>query len=123
MALMLEVSAGDFLDRLTILRLKAAHVHDPAVLDVLGAQLDAMERAFRSGIPVTPPVGELLEELAAVNGMLWDLETEVRRCMREGRRIDAIARKIFEMNETRADLKTALDREIDGASAAAKYFG
>ncbi len=121
MAYRIEISAGELLDRLTILRLKAARV--PAAARArIAADLAALE-ALRVEIG-TVGIAEAEEGLAALNAALWDLETAVRACLDRGDSAGfaEAAERIFRLNEARSEAKAGIDRLVHGASAEIKLF-
>jgi hypothetical protein len=66
-----EVSAGEYLDRLSIARLKAERIADPSKRPSILAELEALERAG-TGLPLDAEAAGLAARLAEVNGRLWD---------------------------------------------------
>lgn len=111
MTVTLEISVGEFIDRITILRLK--------VRSLSGADRAAARRqlavacALRAGT-VTPSreLRALTRRLASVNRELWNVEEELRACERAGhfsRRFVALARSVYKANDQRAALKRQID--------------
>jgi tetratricopeptide (TPR) repeat protein len=106
-----EVSAGELLDKLTILQIKAERITDPAKLRNVHTELEALE-AVRATLAPSP---ELTEELKAVNEQLWDVEDEIRLCEQQrnfGPRFIELARSVYRINDRRAALKRALNEQL-----------
>ena len=73
-----EVAYGDVVDRVTILRLKARHVAEPALLARVHTELAALQDAWRAeGLPSMESLAPW-ERLCVVNAALWDVEDALR---------------------------------------------
>src|SRR5438067_4949851 len=77
--LVVEVSAGELLDKRSILRLKRDRVTGEGKRAHVIEELKAVERAAEA-IPASAELSALAEELSAVNRGLWDAEEAVREC-------------------------------------------
>jgi hypothetical protein len=110
-----EASLGDVVDRLTILRIKAARIAaEPARVNVR-AEAAALEAAWAAaGLPAV----EALEEwgpLLAVNEALWEVEDRLRDLERQGdfgADFLAAARSVYFTNDRRAALKRAINLRL-----------
>jgi|GEM_PF-1408841 len=109
----IEVSPGDFFDRLTILRIKKQRSGAPQT-DAAQAKLAAFEALRRTHFHDGQELEALEEKLKKRNEDLWDLENRVRTFthpLQASQMEDyvSVARAIFSFNEDRSALK----REID----------
>lgn len=122
-AIRVEVSPGELVDRLTILRIKAERMTEPRQLDAVRAALATLERTRKRRIKCDPLVEALESELATVNGRLWDAEDAVRRCEFRGefgQEFVAWARSIYQMNDRRSSLKRQIDMQLGAKSTEQK---
>jgi hypothetical protein len=109
--LLVEVSAGELLDKLTILRIKAQRIGDPEKLKNIRAEMEVLT-GVRESLAPSPQLAELEEQLAAVNEQLWDIEDAIRECERAGDfgpRFVELARSVYRTNDRRASLKRAIN--------------
>ena len=112
-----EVSAGELIDKITILEIKAGCFRDPEKLANVRRELE-MLRTVRD--QTIAPSGELAEagnQLAAVNRELWRIEDAIRLCEQEhdfGPRFVALARSVYRTNDCRCELKRRID-ELAGS--------
>lgn len=110
MEILAPISVGELIDKITILRLKAERLTDPAKLANVGRELSRLEALARD-LPRTPEFEDLTARLQALNATLWDIEDAKRRHEREGR-FDAdfieLARQVYLRNDERAALRRAL---------------
>lgn len=124
MAILVGLSAGELIDRITILELKALRLPEPtrsAVEQDLAFARAARDRALSPSARLSA----LSDELRAVNGVLWELEEGLRACERE-QRFDAafvaLARDVYRNNDRRAALKRAIDALAGSTSTEHKSY-
>lgn len=107
--LMIPVSVGELIDKITILELKRACLQGTALVHV-ERELAALQQVLVAA--ALQPDPELLEELRQVNGALWRIEDEIREHERRGdfgEGFIALARAVYCTNDRRAALKRALN--------------
>lgn len=112
--LTLEVSAGELIDRITILELKLRRLPS-ACRPALRRELTLARGTRDRAIAASRPVRELTQALCDVNRELWDLEEELRECEsggRFGKHFVALARRVYLVNDRRAALKRRLDQVL-----------
>ena len=112
MLLHVPVSPGEFLDKLTILELKAERITDPAKLANVRRELELMRATWAASPLAARDVTALVDGLRATNAVLWDVEDRLRACEAE-RRFDAafveLARTVYRTNDRRAAVKRQLN--------------
>ncbi|MBK0398439.1 hypothetical protein H0I76_04500 [Limibaculum sp. M0105] len=104
----IEVPAGELIDRLTILDIKAERITDPAQRANVEAERAALQAARERAIPPHPDLPRLSEALRAANEALWDIEDRIRACEAAGdfgAEFVALARAVYRTNDRRAALK------------------
>lgn len=107
----ITIGPGEFIDRLTILRLKGDNARDAAHRDRVSKQLAPLE-ALRSAMAETPQLAQREQALTAINQRLWQAEDAVRRLSADADTNPAfleIAQRIPELNDARARLKAEID--------------
>jgi hypothetical protein len=110
--LFVEVSAGELLDKISILEIKNQRMRDPAQLANVRAELAALAEPCRALELSAAEISRLRRDLSLVNLRLWDIEDDIRRCEREqdfGPRFIALARLVYKTNDQRAELKRRLN--------------
>ena len=110
--LLIEVSAGELIDKLTILRIKSRRILDPAKLEHVHIELDALTAVRRERLAINPQFEHLQAELESVNLALWDIESQLRRCEADcdfGPRFVELARSVYKLNDRRSELKRAVN--------------
>ena len=111
--MLVEVSNGELLDKISILELKMLKIEDEEKLVNIHKEFDTLN----------PLVVELFEnhdsqlqnhylELAKINGELWDIEDWIRDCERE-KRFDKefveLARSVYITNDKRCEVKKLIN--------------
>ena len=113
MILTIPASAGEVIDKLTILEIKLARIADAAKRENVAREHAALSAAWRDAVPDETPIAGLIAELRQVNEALWDIEDEIREQERQsdfGATFVRLARAVYRTNDRRAELK----REING---------
>lgn len=121
----LPVAWGEVFDKLTILQIKAARLHDEAKRANVRHELEEIEKVvgdaarFPSGLP------DLVAQLKAVNESLWDIEDgkrdcERRQCFDEG--FIRLARNVYFGNDKRAAIKKAINILLGSAIVEEKSY-
>jgi len=117
MPLLVPISVGELLDKLTILEIKAAAIGDPAKLANVERELRELEAVRQREVAAPAEVTPLYAELKVVNQALWDVEDRLRECERAGK-FDAgfveLARSVYRHNDRRAVLKRRIN-ELTGS--------
>jgi hypothetical protein len=111
MPIQVGLSAGELIDRITILELKVDQLAEPA-RSAVERDLRLAVAARDRSLPRLPRLQELTAALRGVNMALWDLEDRVRTCEREqafGPEFVTLAREIYKNNDRRAALRRAID--------------
>src|SRR5215469_10110334 len=110
--ILVPVSPGELLDKITILRIKTARILDPAKLANVRLALDLLERTWLSS-PFAGADGMRYERaLQEVNERLWDIEDRIRE--KEARQtVDRdfieLARAVYHSNDERAAIKKRIN--------------
>jgi hypothetical protein len=116
--ILVPVSAGELLDKITILRIKKDRLSDPAKLENVNRELGLLEQVEADNIAGQADYSALYEDLYAVNAELWDVEDSKRDCERRkdfGEDFIALARKVYLRNDHRAAVKRQIN-ELLGSS-------
>lgn len=115
MRIAIDVSAGELLDRICILELKASRLAEPARSDVM-RQLEFAVAVWDRIVNRSTALLELFDELRTVNLALWNVEEELRSCERSqlfAQRFVELARAVYKTNDRRAAIKRQIDQLLD----------
>jgi hypothetical protein len=108
MSLLVPVSWGELLDKITILQIKSERMTDAVKLANVRHELDLLVSAADRQLVRPAGLDELVAALRQVNERLWDIEDAIRLREREqdfGAGFVALARSVYQANDRRAALK------------------
>lgn len=112
--ILVPISPGELLDKITILRIKSARMQDPAKLANVRLELQLLEKTWKehSG---DVEVGAEIQALQAVNEQLWDIEDGIRE-LEAAQRFDhefiELARSVYLCNDERAAIKKRINTRM-----------
>jgi len=113
MPILAPISAGELVDKITILRVKAERI-DASKRANVTRELRLLEALAADVLPDTPTLAALTAELTVVNAALWDIEEGKRDCERRqdfGGEFVRLARSVYLENDRRAAIKRAINDE------------
>jgi hypothetical protein len=112
MPILAPISAGELIDKITILRVKATRIGDPVKEANVRAELALLEATAARELAGSPDLERLTDELTQINAALWDIEDGKRDHERRqdfGPSFVQLARRVYIDNDRRAAVK----REIN----------
>lgn len=121
----IEVAAGELIDRITILEIKAERMVDPAKLANVHAELATLRASRDRALATSAELDRLTDSLRAVNARLWDIENDIRDCERAGdfgARFVELARAVYRTNDARAELKRRINWLLDSRLVEEKSY-
>ena len=110
-----ELSVGEFLDKLTILKIKSERIKDPEKLRNIRHELDLLTGIWNKSSFSGADVELELTQLKKINEKLWEIEDAIRLKEAEKAFDDdfiALARAVYVTNDERADVKRALNLKL-----------
>ena len=106
------VSAGELLDKITILRIKSQRIRDAAKLANIRLELELLERTWATLGPAIQAVAADERALLAVNEQLWDIEDRIRDKEAAGsfdQDFIELARAVYHRNDERSAIKKRIN--------------
>ena len=110
-----QISIGEFFDKLTILEIKRSRIKDPAKLENIDRELNDLTRLLEELPFSRKDVSDEVGELKAINEKLWVIEDDIRD--KESRKTfdDAfiqLARAVYQTNDRRFEVKKAINQKL-----------
>ncbi len=113
--ILVPISPGELLDKITILRIKSARMRDATKLANVRLELELLEKTWRDSGCATPEVAADEQALQAVNERLWDIEDRIRE-QEQARTFSAafieLARSVYIENDERAAIKKRVNLKL-----------
>jgi hypothetical protein len=123
--IMVPVSPGEVIDKITILRIKAARIADAAKLANVRRELEWLERTWKESAYGPRDIRADEAALQAVNERLWDIEDRIRDKERAGT-FDAgfieLARAVYIENDERAAIKKRINTALGSTLVEEKSY-
>jgi len=113
--ILVPISPGELLDKITILRIKSARMSDATKLTNVRHELQLLERTWRDSVPAGIDLAADERALEAVNASLWDIEDQIRdeeAAQRFGARFIELARAVYVTNDERAAIKKRINAAL-----------
>ena len=110
-----EISIGEFFDKLTILEIKRSRIKDAAKLENIDRELNELNHLLETLPFSRKDVSDEVDELKALNEKLWVIEDELRD--KESRKdFDAafiqLARAVYLTNDRRFEVKKTINVKL-----------
>ena len=116
-AILIEIGAGELIDRLSILEIKEARLVDEAQRKNVRTELDSLKALMRAHCPQNAEMERLAAALKKVNEALWVVEDGLRELEAKkafGEEFVKLARSVYIQNDKRSALKREIN-ELTGA--------
>ena len=110
--ILVPISPGELLDKITILRIKAARMSDAAKLENVRHELALLEQTWARAVPAGAELAAEEHALETVNTRLWDIEDRIREaeaCLRFDASFIELARAVYVTNDERAAIKKRIN--------------
>ena len=110
--ILVEVSVGELLDKLSILEIKKDRIKDPDKLNFIKEEYVILKNQFEKNIKIDEKLKNLFETLKDINNKLWDIENEKRLCEKNsdfGEVFIKTSRDIHFLNDKRGSIKLEIN--------------
>ena len=108
-----EISAGELLDKISILEIKLVKINDTESLLEINKEYNSLKETQNSNIKLTKNLENLIKELKEINLKLWDIEDNKRICEKNkdfGKVFVNLSRNVYLNNDKRAKIKSEINK-------------
>jgi len=123
--ILVPISPGELLDKITILRIKSARIVDEAKLANVHRELSRLQASRVAVLGADADLAVEETALERVNAELWDIEDRIREHEAQ-QRFDAafieLARAVYLRNDERAALKRRINLKLQSALVEEKSY-
>ena len=114
MSIQIDISVGELLDKITILRIKAERIADVNKLENIKKELCVLQGQWESSPYISNNLDESTGALKKVNERLWDIEDQIR--VKESQQqfdeeFVKLARSVYFINDERAEIKREINNK------------
>ena len=108
-----EISAGELLDKISILEIKAEKINDKVSKKEVQKEYEILKKIQNSSINFDGEIKKLFNSLKVVNISLWNIEDKLRIHEKNkdfGDRFIELAREVYFNNDKRAKIKFEINK-------------
>ena len=123
--ILIPISPGELLDKITILQIKAERISDPVKVANVKTELDMLNKVWNESIESDDEITALSNELKSINERLWEIEDDIRdeeRNRRFGERFVELARAVYVTNDERAEAKKKVNLHLKSTIVEEKSY-
>ena len=110
-----EISAGELIDKITILEIKKVKIVNKDKLIEIEKELFSLNETMKKFIPDHFKISKFKDSLKEINLKLWDIEDGKRSAEKNnefGEKFIVLARKVYKFNDERAKIKLAINNAL-----------
>ena len=110
--ILVEVSIGELLDKISILEIKQEKIKDTEKLNFINEEHSILKDQLNNNVKSDKKLTELFETLKQINAKLWEIEDDKRQCEKEKDFTDTfikLSRDVHFLNDDRAKIKLEIN--------------
>ncbi len=110
--ILVEVSVGELLDKISILEIKKDKVKDEEKLKFIINEYEILKEQLDKNIKAEEKINKLYQSLKEINAKLWVIEDDKRQCEKEsdfGEKFIKLSRDVHFLNDDRAKIKLEIN--------------
>ena len=110
--ILIEVSVGELLDKISILEIKQEKIKDLEKLKFINEEHSILKDQLNSNVKSDQKLNELFVSLKKINAKLWVIEDDKRQCEKEKDFADnfiKLSRDVHFLNDDRAKIKLEIN--------------
>ena len=110
--IIVEVSIGELLDKISILEIKKEKIKDPEKLKFISNEYSILKKQLENNVNSDDKLINLFQSLKKINSKLWIIEDDKRQCEKEknfGEKFIQLSRDVHFLNDDRAKIKLEIN--------------
>ena len=110
--ILVEVSAGELLDKISILEIKLEKIQDPEKLKYINDEYKILKKQLNLNINKDNKIDKLFKSLKEINYKLWVIDDDKRKCEKNknfGESFIKLSRDVHFLNDKRAMIKLSIN--------------
>ncbi|MFL2898031.1 MAG: DUF6165 family protein [Candidatus Pelagibacter sp.] len=110
--ILVEVSVGELLDKISILEIKKDKIKDQEKLKFIINEYEILKEQLDKNIKTDEKINKLYQSLKEINAKLWVIEDDKRQCEKEsdfGEKFVKLSRDVHFLNDDRAKIKLEIN--------------
>ena len=110
--IIVEVSIGELLDKISILEIKLEKIKDPEKLKFISDEHAVLKDQLNKNVKSNDEIEKLFQSLKEINAKLWVIEDDKRLCEKEKdftEKFIKLSRDVHFLNDDRANIKLEIN--------------
>ena len=123
--IIVEVSIGELLDKISILEIKQEKIKDPEKLKFINNEHSILKDQLEKNIKSDDKLNNLYQSLKEINTKLWVIEDDKRQCEKDkdfGEKFIKLSRDVHFLNDDRAKIKLEINNHTGSAIKEIKEY-
>ena len=123
--IIIEVSIGELLDKISILEIKKEKIKDAEKLKFINNEHSILKNQLDENIKSDEKLNNLYQSLKEINSKLWVIEDDKRQCEKEkdfGEKFIKLSRDVHFLNDDRAKIKLEINNHTGSAIKEIKEY-
>ena len=112
--ILVEVSVGELLDKISILEIKSEKIKDPKKLNFIKDENKILKEQLDLNVNLNSEIKKLYTSLKEINLKLWIIEDEKRMCEKNsdfGEKFIKVSREVHFLNDKRSRVKLEINNK------------
>ena len=110
--IIVEVSIGELLDKISILEIKQEKIKDSEKLKFINKEHSILKDQLEKNVKSDDKINKLYQSLKEINAKLWVIEDDKRQCEKDkdfGEKFIKLSRDIHFLNDDRSKIKLKIN--------------
>ena len=123
--IIVEVSIGELLDKISILEIKQEKIKDPEKLRFISNEHSILKKQLDDNVKSDDKIKDLFKSLKDINAKLWVIEDDKRQCEKVkdfGEKFIKLSRDVHFLNDDRAKIKLEINNYTGSAIKEIKEY-
>ena len=123
--ILVEVSVGELLDKISILEIKKEKISDLESLKIINSEYLVLKEQLKKNIKTNSEIDRLFDSLKEINSKLWLIEDDKRMCEKNsdfGEKFIKLSRDVHFLNDKRAKIKLEINNHTGSKIKEVKQY-
>ena len=123
--IIVEVSIGELLDKISILEIKKEKIKDPEKLKFIIHEHSILKDQLNNNVKTNEKLNNLFQSLKDINAKLWVIEDDKRQCEKDkdfGEKFIKLSRDVHFLNDDRAKIKLDINNHTGSTIKEVKEY-
>ena len=110
--IIIEVSVGELLDKISILEIKKEKIKDTEKLKFINNEYSILKDQLKKNVESDEKLNQMYQSLKDLNFKLWEIEDDKRKCEKNkdfGEKFIQLSRDVHFLNDNRAKIKLEIN--------------